>query len=90
MTDQNQTNVEDIDWPALWAEFGFDTPGPDGKRAKAPLKVKTAIEVSEQRIAGNPQTIIDHAIQSGILQQVETLGTTGEPITAGYRLESNS
>lgn len=72
-----------VDWPALWDEFGFDSPDVVGNEFASGTQLVAAIESSEQDIAGDPSGHIASAVDDGVLHKLTTAGG----VTRGYVLE---
>jgi len=75
-----------VDWQALWEEFGFGTPGPLGQYFANPLQLSLALEVSDQA-RGNPEDLIERAVEKEILVKVTAEGAKGESPVRGYGLQ---
>lgn len=79
------THAGAVDWPALWAEFGFDTPDAHGNESVGRTKLREALQVSEQPIAADSQALIDSATSDGILREVTlSAGEDSGTVVAGY------
>lgn len=78
--------TDGIDWQALWEEFGFDTKGPHGTFFANPIQLSLALEVSDQA-HGNPDELIEHAVEKEILVRVTADGPMGGTNTRGYALQ---
>lgn len=66
------TETEQIDWQALWDEFGFDTPDVDDSIVISPTQLELALEASEQDIEGGYSQYIEAAASDGVLVQRTT------------------
>jgi len=72
-TDDSAT---DVDWAALWDEFGFDTPDAAGNKCASPTQLEAALQSTEQSIAGDPEGHINQAVAGGILVKCRAEGGT--------------
>lgn len=61
------TDADQIDWGALWEEFGFDTPDADGSMAISETQLTLALEASEQDIGGTYRQHVRDAVEAGTL-----------------------
>jgi hypothetical protein len=66
----SQATTRDVDWPALWHEFGFDSEDASGHVYASSLQLETAVAVSDQHIAGDAQSHIDDAVDDGTLHEL--------------------
>jgi len=82
--DERVTETHDIDWPALWREFGFHTPDSVGARYASRTQLRGAIEGSDQQIEGEPQAHIEQAVSAGALQPVRRTDECGGTHVAGW------
>jgi len=81
------TSADGVNWPALWAEFGFDTEDAAGKRAKSATKVREAVRVTEQPVTGDAGQIVSDAVENRTLRKVTAETEGGELILKGYILD---
>lgn len=72
--DTSDDGVTSVDWPALFAEFGFDTPDVDGNRWVSKTQLVGAVKCSEQGIAGDATGHIEDAVEGGLLTEVKADG----------------
>lgn len=77
-------NTEDIDWPALWREFGFDTPDAAGCVYASRTQLTAAVESSDQNIAGDAGDHINTAVETGVLKRVTKADEKGTEHLVGY------
>jgi len=70
------TTAAEVDWGALWDEFGFDTPDAAGDEYASDTQLHAAVEASEQGIEGGAESLIQGAVEAGTLQQLEVPATT--------------
>lgn len=68
-TDDSATEV---DWPALWEEFGFDTPDAAGFKLASDTQLEAALQSTEQSPAGDVTGHISQAVASGIIITCQT------------------
>jgi hypothetical protein len=73
-----------IDWPALFEEFGFHVIDGAQNHAVPPTPLVTAVEVSKQGIAGDPEVHVSRAVDDGDLEPVRTIAEHGQPTLRGY------
>jgi hypothetical protein len=59
--------TENVDWQALWREFGFHTPDAHGTVIVSKTQLKEALRVSDQHTEGSLDSKIDGALQDEIL-----------------------
>jgi hypothetical protein len=79
------TRAGEVDWQALWAEFGFDSPDAHGNESVGRTKLREALQVSEQPIAADSQALIDSALSDGILHESTlSAGEDSGTVVAGY------
>jgi len=85
------TSAEGVDWPALWQEYGFDTPDACANRYVSPTKLRTALEVTQQPVVGDVDGIIDQALEAGTLHEVRKNRARGQSqVLAGYILTEDA
>ena len=84
--DEERPVTDGVDWDALWSEFGFDTPGPLGGHVIYRTQLVPALEVWDGA-TGNPADYIQQAVDEGILKEITTEGTNGDPLPLGYALQ---
>lgn len=68
------TQTDEIDWPALFEEFGFDSEDAIGSILISHTQLVGAIGVSEQDIDGTPESNIETALSDGVLRYIEKNG----------------
>lgn len=78
------TEAENIDWQALWEEFGFDTPDAIDSVIQPETRLVGALESSDQGIGGDAETLISDAVDNGTLKKKET----PKGALRGYLLEA--
>ena len=75
----------DIDWGALFQEFGFHTVDANGNWAVPRTTLLEAIDVSEQGIQGDARAHVETAVERGILEPVHLNEDGGTTVLQGYR-----
>lgn len=80
----NRTSPDEIDWSALWEEFGFDSTDATGNYVISRTQLVPAIETSEQTIAGDPGAIIEDAVRDGPLETNHVADEYGSNHLRGY------
>ncbi|NLV14387.1 hypothetical protein [Haloarcula argentinensis] len=60
-------SAADVDWAALWDEFGFDTPDAAGNKMASDTQLEAALQATEQSIAGDSEGHINEAVADGSL-----------------------
>lgn len=70
------TTASEVDWAALWDEFGFDTPDAAGDQYASDTQLHAAVEASEQGIDGGAESLIQDAVDDGKLRKLEIPATT--------------
>lgn len=80
------TRTENIDWRALFEEFGLHIPDAVGDLAASKTRVHLALEVSDQQIAGEPASHVRTAVENGTLIEETVQSHEGTTVTQGYRL----
>lgn len=92
-TEKTQTigagGYDDIDWSALWSEFGFDTPDAVGFAGASHAQLALALSCTTQNVSINPETAITSAVEDGILDEVEATTPNGRTVRQGFRLGSD-
>lgn len=87
-------NAEQINWRALWEEFGFDTPDATGQCVISQTQLELAVEVSEQNIAGIFEAHKRDALHAGYLHEETAIADKDKNdhtlVTVGYRLGENA
>lgn len=78
-----ETDPNSVDWDALWEEFGFDSPGPDGHKYISTTQLRTALECTDQACPSGMPTI-SQAADDGELHKVTAAGEGGMTATLGY------
>ena len=68
-TDDSRTEV---DWAALWKEFGFDTPDAAGFKLASDTQLEAALQPTEQSPAGDVTGHISQAVASGAIVKCQT------------------
>lgn len=81
------TNPQEVDWAALWEEFGFDTPNAIGSIVISKTQLTGAIESSDQNISLSTDDAIDWATEHDILLKKEIRGWEGEMQLRGFILK---
>lgn len=64
--DQAETTTN-VDWAALWEEFGFDTPDAAGNEFVSDTALVAALQSTDQPLAGDAEGHIDEAVDDGVL-----------------------
>lgn len=82
-TTSRETDANTVDWDALWEEFGFDSPGPDGHKYISSTQLKTALECTDQACPSGKATI-SQAAEDGDLHEVTARNEDGQITTLGY------
>ncbi|RLM32666.1 hypothetical protein DVK01_20560 [Haloarcula sp. Atlit-120R] len=68
-TDDSAT---DVDWAALWDEFGFASPDAAGNKMASDTQLEAALQATEQSPAGDVTGHISQAVASGTLVKCKT------------------
>lgn len=84
--DDDHYEVGDIDWAALWEEFGFETPDAVGSRVASTTQLMAAIDVSDQGIPGDPAAHIQAAVDADLLHEVYAESDDAGRTLRGYVL----
>ena len=74
--DQTTDSATEIDWAALWDEFGFDSPDAARNKLASDTQLVAAVQSTEQSPAGDATGHISQAVASGILVECTTEGGT--------------
>lgn len=85
--DADPTAPADVDWPALWSEFGFESPNANGDVIAHHPQLVAAVESSDQEIARDADAVIDEGVRQGEIVPDATTDTDGERHVRGYVLE---
>lgn len=85
--DVEKPNTGGVDWDALWSVFGFDSPDVRGSYVVSQTQLTLALQATDQAVTGDPRGLIDHAVDEGVLKQVEAEGAKDETLTRGYALQ---
>lgn len=80
------TAVDELDWQALWAEFGFDTRDAAGCAYASKTQLVAAIQSTAQGYSGDAIATITSAVEDGPLHRVETATEDGATTLRGYVL----
>lgn len=70
------TSAAEVKWGALWAEFDFGEPDAAGNQYATDTQLHAAVECSEQGIRGDPETLINDAVDAGTLRELKLPATT--------------
>jgi hypothetical protein len=85
-TESSVVEFGQIDWNALWEEFGFDTEDSRGSFVISHTQLEAAIEVSEQDITIDGTSVIQQAVEDDILIEDHTTDQNGTQQRRGYVL----
>jgi len=72
--DGGQDDPDNVDWAALWDEFGFDGPDGAGEAHISKTQLDLALEVTDQAVQGNPVDHISEAVDDEVLLVWEDSG----------------
>jgi hypothetical protein len=84
--DAEATGIGELDWSALWEEFGFDTRDAAGCRYASKTQLIAAIESTDQGYSGDAMAAITTAVDDGPVHCVETTAHDGTTTLRGYVL----
>jgi hypothetical protein len=69
-------DATDVDWAALWEEFGFGTPDAAGNKCASDTQLEATLQSTDQSPAGDAIGHISQAVASGTLVKCQTKGGT--------------
>lgn len=79
----------EVDWEAIWDEFGFHGADAAGVIAVSQNKLRTALALSEHA-RGDPEALLQSAVESDALNAVYVDGDAGGQLLRGYSLGVNA
>lgn len=74
--DQTTDSATEIDWAALWDEFGFDSPDAAGTTFASDTQLVAAVQSTVQSPAGDARGHIRQGVDDGVLIPRYTDGGT--------------
>lgn len=79
-----QQSISELDWAALWDEFGFGEPDAVGFRGASLTQLRLAIDATDQGVNVAPEVAINDAVDRGEIVPVKTPADEGTVATRGY------
>lgn len=81
---KEQQSASELDWGALWEEFGFGEPDAVGFCGASLTQLQLAIDATNQGVNVAPEVAITEAVENGEIVSVETAADVDTVATRGY------
>lgn len=83
---RGRETITEVDWSALWDEFGFDTPDAAGTELISQTQLEAALESTRQGSVVDVRNAITAAVDDDTLAAVECQTQAGNQQLRGYHL----